>query len=102
MVPPGGGGDLVCDCELGYQGTSCEDTVNWGVEFTTDPECVGRHHRAADPSFHLRQTEAEAEEESQVLRHLSGVSLFNVFPFVLLEGKLHRKLQELNVLIIFL
>ncbi|AWP15060.1 Hypothetical protein SMAX5B_015110 [Scophthalmus maximus] len=26
--PPGGGANLVCDCHLGYQGESCEDTVN--------------------------------------------------------------------------
>lgn len=28
IVPPGGGAGLVCECHLGYQGTSCEDTVN--------------------------------------------------------------------------
>lgn len=28
VVPPGGGTDLVCECELGYRGESCEDTVN--------------------------------------------------------------------------
>ncbi|KAM9338209.1 uncharacterized protein ABDE67_017770 isoform 1-T2 [Symphorus nematophorus] len=28
VVPPGGGTGLVCDCELGYRGTACEDTVN--------------------------------------------------------------------------
>ncbi|TNN86285.1 hypothetical protein EYF80_003370 [Liparis tanakae] len=26
--PPGGGAILVCDCDLGYRGLSCEDTVN--------------------------------------------------------------------------
>ena len=26
--PPGGGGTLVCNCRLGYQGEFCEDTVN--------------------------------------------------------------------------
>lgn len=28
VLPPGGGAVLVCDCHLGYQGESCEDTVN--------------------------------------------------------------------------
>lgn len=28
VPPPGGGADLVCECHLGYQGSSCEDTVN--------------------------------------------------------------------------
>ena len=28
VAPPGGGTELVCDCDLGYQGDSCEDTVN--------------------------------------------------------------------------
>ncbi|XP_076614454.1 uncharacterized protein LOC143338145 [Chaetodon auriga] len=28
VVPPGGGAGFVCDCVLGYQGESCEDTVN--------------------------------------------------------------------------
>lgn len=28
VVPPGGGATLVCNCRLGYQGESCEDTVN--------------------------------------------------------------------------
>lgn len=27
-LPPGGGGNLVCNCQLGYQGESCQDTVN--------------------------------------------------------------------------
>lgn len=27
-VPPGGGGTLVCNCHLGYQGETCKDTVN--------------------------------------------------------------------------
>lgn len=27
-VPPGGGGAMVCNCRLGYQGEFCEDTVN--------------------------------------------------------------------------
>ncbi|CAB1444470.1 unnamed protein product [Pleuronectes platessa] len=28
VSPPGGGVNLLCDCDLGYQGESCEDTVN--------------------------------------------------------------------------
>lgn len=28
VLPPGGGTDLVCECELGYRGESCDDTVN--------------------------------------------------------------------------
>ncbi|XP_068191455.1 zonadhesin-like [Antennarius striatus] len=28
VIPPGGGGDLVCECNLGYGGEFCEDTVN--------------------------------------------------------------------------
>ncbi|KAM7369181.1 hypothetical protein PAMP_013473 [Pampus punctatissimus] len=28
VPPPGGGTDFVCDCNLGYRGKSCEDTVN--------------------------------------------------------------------------
>lgn len=28
VVRPGGGADLVCECDLGYRGQSCEDTVN--------------------------------------------------------------------------
>lgn len=28
VVPSGGGTDLLCECELGYRGQSCEDTVN--------------------------------------------------------------------------
>ncbi|KAM3600307.1 uncharacterized protein V6R79_021320 [Siganus canaliculatus] len=28
VVAPGGGADMVCDCNLGYQGESCEGTVN--------------------------------------------------------------------------
>lgn len=27
-LPPGGGGNLVCNCQLGYRGETCEDTVN--------------------------------------------------------------------------
>lgn len=27
-LPPGGGGNLVCNCQLGYRGEFCEDTVN--------------------------------------------------------------------------
>lgn len=27
-APPGGGTDWVCNCELGYQGEFCDDTVN--------------------------------------------------------------------------
>lgn len=27
-LPPGGGGDLVCNCQLGYQGETCRETVN--------------------------------------------------------------------------
>lgn len=44
-----------------------------GVKCTADPECAGRHHRAADPGFHRCQSEAEAKEEEQVLKYLSGV-----------------------------
>ncbi|KAF3702199.1 hypothetical protein EXN66_Car017887 [Channa argus] len=28
VVPPGGDSQLVCNCKLGYQGNSCEDTIN--------------------------------------------------------------------------
>ncbi|KAK9532748.1 hypothetical protein VZT92_010119 [Zoarces viviparus] len=28
VPPPGGGASLVCNCDLGYQGEFCEDTVN--------------------------------------------------------------------------
>ncbi|KAM6976273.1 uncharacterized protein LKV04_015447 [Tautogolabrus adspersus] len=28
VIPPGGGADLVCECELGYRGVSCDGTVN--------------------------------------------------------------------------
>lgn len=28
VVPPGGGADLVCECQLGYRGQTCEDTVH--------------------------------------------------------------------------
>ena len=28
VPPPGGGVNLLCDCDLGYRGESCEDTVN--------------------------------------------------------------------------
>ncbi|KAM4527158.1 uncharacterized protein PAE49_024108 [Odontesthes bonariensis] len=28
VAPSGGGTNLVCDCDLGYQGDTCEDTVN--------------------------------------------------------------------------
>ncbi|KAK7895333.1 hypothetical protein WMY93_020658 [Mugilogobius chulae] len=28
VSPPGGGAQLVCECELGYQGESCDQTVN--------------------------------------------------------------------------
>lgn len=28
VVPPGGGADLICECNLGYRGESCEDTMN--------------------------------------------------------------------------
>ncbi|XP_059214447.1 fibropellin-1-like [Centropristis striata] len=28
VVLPGGSADLVCNCALGYQGESCDDTVN--------------------------------------------------------------------------
>lgn len=28
VTPPEGGGDLVCDCKLGYQGRFCEDKIN--------------------------------------------------------------------------
>ncbi|KAM8873191.1 uncharacterized protein ACB058_004825 [Synchiropus picturatus] len=28
VPPPGGGTDLLCECDLGYRGQFCEDTVN--------------------------------------------------------------------------
>uniref|UniRef100_A0A3Q3XAK5 EGF-like domain-containing protein n=1 Tax=Mola mola TaxID=94237 RepID=A0A3Q3XAK5_MOLML len=28
VVPPGGSADLICECNLGYRGESCEDTMN--------------------------------------------------------------------------
>lgn len=28
QLPPGGGANLVCNCQLGYQGDSCKETVN--------------------------------------------------------------------------
>ncbi|XP_068561606.1 fibropellin-1-like [Cebidichthys violaceus] len=28
VPPPGGGANFVCDCELGYRGEFCDDTVN--------------------------------------------------------------------------
>ncbi len=40
----------------------------WGVKLAADPERAVRHHRAADRSFHLRQIEAEAKEEEEVLK----------------------------------
>lgn len=28
VTPPGGGTDLLCNCDLGYKGDSCGETVN--------------------------------------------------------------------------
>lgn len=41
VVPPGGGGDLVCDCNLGYRGDSCEDTVNGELSLPLTLSVVG-------------------------------------------------------------
>ncbi|TMS08113.1 Low-density lipoprotein receptor-related protein 1B [Larimichthys crocea] len=40
---------------LATGGNPAEDTVNWGVKFTTDSECVGSHHRGADHRIHRCQ-----------------------------------------------
>lgn len=41
VVPLGGGTSLVCDCELGYQGEFCEDTVNGALSLPLTLSVLG-------------------------------------------------------------
>uniref|UniRef100_A0A4W6BST5 Si:dkey-88l16.3 n=1 Tax=Lates calcarifer TaxID=8187 RepID=A0A4W6BST5_LATCA len=40
-IPPGGGSALVCNCELGYRGESCEETVNGALSLPLTLSVLG-------------------------------------------------------------
>uniref|UniRef100_UPI0037E8A3CF fibropellin-1-like n=1 Tax=Semicossyphus pulcher TaxID=241346 RepID=UPI0037E8A3CF len=41
VIRPGGGADLVCECELGYRGEFCEDTVNGALSLPLTLSVLG-------------------------------------------------------------
>lgn len=82
---PDGGIELVCECDLGYQGSSCEDTVNGALSLPLTLSVLAVIIGLLILAFIVAKVRQKQKKRNRYWNILFGLPPLKAFPWVVLE-----------------